>query len=123
MRSGGLILLMWCVGAVGGQQAAPKLLLGDLLRKNDIPAERLPSAERGQEVAQWMAGRDGAKVLIAYSLPEDDGAEVAFFHLLRYDRWNRMESAATDSSRWSGGGNDGGGDEHESVDRVRDFDR
>lgn len=88
MRSGGLIvgLLLFCVGwRVCGQHGPPRLALGDLLRKNDIPPERLSSAERAQEVKQWMSGREGAKVLLAYSLPEDDGAETTFFHLLRYD--------------------------------------
>lgn len=68
-----------------GQAGSPRVVLGDVLGKNGIPAERLPSAERGREVGQWISGRDGAKVLLAYSLPEDDGAQTQFFHLLRYD--------------------------------------
>lgn len=86
MRFSGLILLLLFVsGRVAVAQAAAKVSLGDVLQKNGIPVERMSSAEQGREVTQWMAGRDGAKVLVAYSLPEDDGAETAFFHLLRYD--------------------------------------
>lgn len=88
MRAGAVIsgLLLLGVGArVCGGQGVARLSLGDVLRKNDIPVERMSSAERERGVAQWMAGRDGTKVLVAYSLREDDGAETPFFHLLRYD--------------------------------------
>lgn len=86
MRLGGLILLLLpgFGGNVGGLPV-PARQLGDVLRKNDIPAERMSSAERAREITQWMAAREGAKVLVAYSLPEDERAETPFFHLLRYD--------------------------------------